>query len=113
MECISPESTKRSAFKGFQTLRKALELALGKEAVQEFLQNMANQEQTVLSFQVTAKGLDEWIFLFYLKPPENQRPHRCINDEIHDRGDQSCNPNLCETQTSRTHVGCYAVAAVG
>ncbi len=56
-------------------MRKALELDLGTEAVQEFLQNVANQEQTVLSFQVTAKSLDEWMFLFYLRSPENQRPY--------------------------------------
>ena len=97
----------------FQTSREALKLAPGTKAIQQFLENIADQEEAVFSSQVTVKGYDERIVDFRLRSSKDQGPHRRVNDEIHDRADQLCNPNPCEIQTSRTRAGFYVAAAVG
>ncbi len=96
-----------------QISREALELAPGAKAIQQFLENIADQEETVFSRQVAAKGLDEWIVDFHLRPPQDERPYRRVNEEIHGRADQLCTPNPREIQTSRTRAGFCVAAVVG
>ena len=83
------------------------------KAIQQFLENIADQEEPVFSRQVTAKGSDKWIVDFRLRSPQDQGLHRRVNDEIHGRADQLCNPNPCEIQTSRSRAGFCAAAVVG
>ncbi len=86
---------------------------MGTEAIQQFLENITDQEEPVISRQVTVKGLDEWIVDFHLWTPQDQGPHRRVNDEIHGHADQLCNPNPREIQTSRLRAGFCAAAVVG
>lgn len=70
-----------------------VEIFLLAQAVQKFLQDSADQEDTIVGFKVGAEGLDQRMSPVRLRPAEDEGPDRRINDEIHDPVGLPCSPS--------------------
>ena len=74
--------------------KQAINLLGRSEAVQEFLENIADQEQPVSRLHVPLKSPDMGVMLTNMGPPQDKRPDRGVNDQIHGRDDPSYSPIL-------------------
>ena len=88
-------------------------MVLGTKSIEKFLENVADNEEAILSREMAAKGLDEGIIFGDLGPPQNERPHGGVNDEIHGHADQFDNPSPCEIQRTQKLEGSFVGLAAG
>ena len=87
-------SLQREKREGFEEFFETVEILAAPQAVEQFLKNIPDQEQSVARFDMCTECADQRLRFVHAGPPEDKRPNRRVNDDVHAPACRLYDPNL-------------------